>query len=94
MVRCDRATLLVVTRAASNPQAKEKALDLMTDNPRASDVDQPPAVNVDRLPCAAADDDEPMGGDPPCWAHLFEDEPPSMDQQSSRMDGRGAAANP
>jgi hypothetical protein len=20
------------------------------------------------------DDDEPMGGDPACWAHLFEDE--------------------
>jgi hypothetical protein len=19
-------------------------------------------------------DDEPMGGDPPCWAHLFDDE--------------------
>jgi hypothetical protein len=25
------------------------------------------------LPCAS-NDDEPMGGDPPCWAHLFEDE--------------------
>ena len=23
--------------------------------------------------CEAADD-EPMGGDPPCWAHLFEDD--------------------
>jgi hypothetical protein len=20
------------------------------------------------------DEDEPMGGDPPCWAHLFEDD--------------------
>jgi hypothetical protein len=27
-----------------------------------------------RRPCAA-DDDEPLGGDPPCWAHLFEDDP-------------------
>jgi len=26
------------------------------------------------LPCQAADADEPMGGDPPCWAHLFEDD--------------------
>ena len=22
------------------------------------------------------DEDEPMGGDPPCWAHLFEDDGP------------------
>ncbi|HZO24558.1 MAG TPA: hypothetical protein VFH48_01030 [Chloroflexota bacterium] len=65
----------------------------MTDTPRASDVGQPPAVNVDRLPCGAHDD-EPMGGDPPCWAHLFEDELPPADQQGSRMDGRRAAADP
>lgn len=25
-------------------------------------------------PCRADDDDEPLGGDPPCWAHLFEDD--------------------
>jgi hypothetical protein len=24
--------------------------------------------------CRASDDDEPLGGDPPCWAHLFEDD--------------------
>jgi hypothetical protein len=24
--------------------------------------------------CQTVDDDEPMGGDPPCWAHLFEDD--------------------
>jgi hypothetical protein len=31
----------------------------------------------ERRPCSAAPgaDDEPLGGDPPCWAHLFEDEP-------------------
>jgi hypothetical protein len=23
---------------------------------------------------ANEDEDEPMGGDPPCWAHLFEDD--------------------
>jgi predicted ArsR family transcriptional regulator len=26
------------------------------------------------LPAAERDDDEPMGGDPPCWQHLFEDD--------------------
>lgn len=30
--------------------------------------------------CQTIDDDEPMGGDPPCWAHLFEDEPPPTDR--------------
>lgn len=66
----------------------------MPDTAQKPDAGQPPAVNVDRLPCAAADDDEPMGGDPPCWAHLFGDEPPPADQQGSRTEGHGAAANP
>ena len=32
------------------------------------------------LPCRAADADEPMGGDPPCWAHLFEDDLTDQDR--------------
>jgi hypothetical protein len=37
-----------------------------------SDV-APWLTSSERRPCII-DDDEPMGGDPPCWAHLFEDE--------------------
>ena len=32
-------------------------------------------------------DAEPLGGDPPCWAHLFEDEdeqPPASEQAADR----------
>ena len=29
--------------------------------------------------CQATADDEPMGGDPPCWAHLFEDDEAGQD---------------
>lgn len=29
----------------------------------------------ERRPCSTAEEDEPPGGDPPCWAHLFEDDP-------------------
>ena len=67
---------------------------MATKRPRSSSPDpaaagQPDAPNVaavapwlqpgERLPCIV-DDDEPMGGDAPCWAHLFEDDdeaPPS-----------------
>ena len=38
--------------------------------PRATAVRAAPPP--ESRPCAA--DDEPMGGDPPCWAHLFEDD--------------------
>ena len=40
-------------------------------------------VEVDGRPrpsCQATDDDEPMGGDPPCWAHLFEDDLTDQDR--------------
>jgi hypothetical protein len=43
---------------------------------------QSPIAKVDgraELPCQAADD-EPMGGDPPCWAHLFEDDVTAEDR--------------
>lgn len=33
-----------------------------------------------RPSCAATDEDEPMGGDPPCWAHLFEDDLTDQDR--------------
>jgi hypothetical protein len=29
---------------------------------------------VPELRCHADGADEPLGGDPPCWAHLFDDE--------------------
>jgi hypothetical protein len=44
---------------------------------RASPVDEivaaPLPLPAERLPCIIGEEDEPMGGDPPCWAHLFED---------------------
>jgi hypothetical protein len=52
----------------------------MTDTLPAPDSrDAATAVRADRLPCAA-DADEPMGGDPPCWAHLFEEDETSSDR--------------
>lgn len=40
------------------------------DHPR---VDDPSATNEPRTGGHASDDAD-MGGDPPCWAHLFEDD--------------------
>ena len=59
-----------------NTPAENRELHRPTERPEAS----PRIAEVDGstdLPCQAADDDEPMGGDPPCWAHLFEDDVPS-----------------
>jgi hypothetical protein len=33
-----------------------------------------PERSAGRAAAQAGDDDEPMGGDPACWLHLFEDE--------------------
>jgi hypothetical protein len=52
----------------SKPHAGEEAGQVTLDEI----VGAPRQARVDRLPCII-DDDEPMGGDPPCWAHLFED---------------------
>jgi hypothetical protein len=41
---------------------------------RQPDADAPPILTPWTAPDRRAEDDEPMGGDPPCWAHLFEDE--------------------
>ena len=42
---------------------------------RESIVQQGPASTGDPQQSADAPDDEPMGGDPPCWAHLFGEDP-------------------
>jgi hypothetical protein len=42
--------------------------------PRESRDRDRPAGPVTAPSCEMADADEPMGGDPPCWAHLFEDD--------------------
>ena len=34
----------------------------------------PELSRPEQRPCSSAENDEPMGGDPPCWAHLFEDD--------------------
>jgi hypothetical protein len=35
-----------------------------------------------RPACAADEEMEPLGGDPPCWAHLFEDDEESMSEHA------------
>jgi hypothetical protein len=42
------------------------------------------------------EDDEPLGGDPACWAHLFEDDDPSVElsvSSSQSSDERTAPEN-
>ena len=50
------------------PESNEQS----SDSTQASDV-APWLTSGERRPCIV-EDDEPMGGAPPCWAHLFEDE--------------------
>ena len=45
----------------------------MTTSPEHRDQDRP-AGPATVPSCEATEADEPMGGDPPCWAHLFEDD--------------------
>ena len=53
----------------------------MTDTVREPAPSEPATpVAGERPPCQAADADEPMGGDPPCWAHLFEDDEAAEDR--------------
>jgi hypothetical protein len=52
----------------SKPRSDEPAGASMVD----VIVGAPRQAPVERLPCII-DEGEPMGGDPPCWAHLFED---------------------
>lgn len=63
----------------------------MTDHPDEPRPDRPKVLKLspallDELRALYADDedDEPMGGDPACWAHLFEDDEPSPPQSSDR----------
>jgi hypothetical protein len=57
----------------------------MSTLPESRDLDRPPrpgetpasTAEVETAPgsrCHKTDADEPLGGDPPCWAHLFEDD--------------------
>ena len=41
-------------------------------------IDQPIVKPGSR--CEMDDADEPLGGDPPCWAHLFEDDLTTSDR--------------
>ena len=53
------------------------------DRPASTGEAQSSIAEVDGRPrpsCQATDDDEPMGGDPPCWAHLFEDDLTDQDR--------------
>jgi hypothetical protein len=45
----------------------------MADRPPESDAEHPSVLKLTPV-SLDAEDDEPMGGDPPCWAHLFEDD--------------------
>ena len=45
----------------------------MTTSPEHRDQDRPAGPATVPSCEAVGADDEPMGGDPPCWAHLFED---------------------
>ena len=45
----------------------------MADLPPESDAESRPILRITPV-SLDAEDDEPMGGDPACWAHLFEDE--------------------
>ena len=55
------------------PQADSHDLADSDANERLTPIVHP--LVAERASCSA--DHERMGGDPPCWAHLFEDEAPS-----------------
>ena len=53
------------------PEPATRAVDAASTPERLPSVVQPPLTH---RPSCATEDDEPMGGDPPCWAHLFEED--------------------
>src|SRR4051812_18530233 len=65
----------------------------MTDRSDEPTADRPPIIKLsparlDELRARYADDeddDEPLGGDPACWAHLFEDD--EADPHPCKADG-------
>jgi hypothetical protein len=56
----------------STKRPRPESSEQSSDSTQASDI-APWLTSGERRPCIV-EDDEPMGGDPPCWAHLFEDE--------------------
>jgi hypothetical protein len=52
-------------------------------DPRSEPAERSPIVNV-RPGCSVDEDTEPLGGDPPCWAHLFEEEDEPATAQEPR----------
>ncbi|MCC6176340.1 MAG: hypothetical protein IT305_13625 [Chloroflexi bacterium] len=63
-----------IARHGEEPVQRPAAQYSSGQRPSAHEAATPPMAAQRQPPrCDATDEDEPMGGDPPCWQHLFED---------------------